>query len=375
MQLRQRLLQLPLLYKLLIANSAIVALGAIVGTIGTVWHMQRFPDDVHFQLILFFATAGLAISFVVNYAVLKVALRPLDRLQAGVDEIRRGNTGLRIIDDPLTDERFMRLTATFNQMLDTLEEDAERLHRLSGAIIEAQEEERRRIARELHDEAAQALTSLLVRIRLLERSPNPEEARRHVQELRQLTAAALEEVRRVALELRPTILDDLGLAAALDWRVEEFNAVGGTRATLSVEGIGERLPGPVELALFRVAQEALTNVARHAQATTVSVGLRRAAGDLVLTIEDNGVGFDPTPPGGAGSRGLGLVGMRERMSLVGGELTLVSRPGHGTRIMARVPLDRQPAHPLAVVARPPPAGEGRPAARATEAGNWREANP
>ncbi len=374
MQLRQRLLQLPLLYKILIANSAIVALGAVVGTIGTVWHVHLFPNDAHFELILFFVMVGLAISFAVNYIVLKVALRPLDRLEAGVDEIRRGNTGLRISDDPLTDERFMRLTAAFNQMLDALEEDAERLHRLSGAILEAQEEERRRIARELHDEAAQALTSLLVRIRLLERSPNPEEARRHVQELRQLTAAALEEVRRVALELRPTILDDLGLAAALDWRVEEFNAAGGARAALSVEGVEGRLPGPVELALFRVVQEALTNVARHGQATTVNVCLRREAGSLVLTIQDDGVGFDPTTPGTAAPRGLGLVGMRERMSLVGGELHLASRPGHGTRITARVPLDRQPMHPLIAVAWPPD-GQDRPGAPVAVADDLLEAKP
>lgn len=375
MQLRQRLLQLPLLYKILIANSAIVALGAIVGTIGTVWHVHFFPDDAHFELILLFVTVGLAISFAVNYIVLKLALRPLDRLQAGVDEIRRGNTGLRIPDDPLTDDRFMRLTAAFNQMLDALEEDAERLHRLSGAILEAQEEERRRIARELHDEAAQALTSLLVRIRLLERSPNPEEARRHVQELRQLTAAALDEVRRVALELRPTILDDLGLAAALDWRVEEFNAAGGARATLSVEGIENRLPGPIELALFRVVQEALTNVARHGQATTVAVSLWREAARLVLVIEDDGVGFDPTTPGSAAPRGLGLVGMRERMSLIGGELQLASRPGHGTRITACVPLDSQPVRPVIAAAWPPSGGNDRPGARAVGADDLLEVTP
>lgn len=336
----QRLLQLPLFYKLLIANLAIVVLGAVAGTIITVEHVRTFPEDLHYELIIVFAAAGLSISFVVNFVVLKLALRPLDRLQAGVDDVRQGRLDVRIEADPLSDDRFKRLTATFNQMLDTLEEDAARLHRVSGEIIQAQEEERRRIARELHDEAAQALTSLLVRIRLLERSPNPEDARQHVQELRTLTAAALDEVRRVALELRPTILDDLGLEAALGWRVDEFNAALGARASLKVEGIEGRLAGAVELALFRVVQEALTNVARYAHASTVSVTLGYHLGALVLEVADDGIGFDPGAIGKGERRGLGLVGMRERMALAGGDLTIDTQPGRGTRIVARVPLSR-----------------------------------
>ena len=121
---------------------------------------------------------------------------------------------MRLRAGVLSDERFDRLAATFNQMLDTLEQDARQLHQLSQAILQAQEDERQRVARELHDEAAQALTSLLVRLRLLERADDPAAARQHIQELRALTARALEDVRRVALELRPTILDDLGLADA-----------------------------------------------------------------------------------------------------------------------------------------------------------------
>ena len=178
----------------------------------------------------------------------------------------------------LTDDRFDQLNGTFNQMLGQLENDRRQLHRLSGAILQAQEDERQRVARELHDETAQSLTSLLLRLRLLERSQTPEEARAHVQELRALTSQALDDVRRVALELRPKILDDLGLGAALAWRVNELNSVPGMRAALHVDQLGNRLPRSVELVLFRVAQEALTNVVRHAHAgREVQILLRREA--------------------------------------------------------------------------------------------------
>jgi signal transduction histidine kinase len=190
----------------------------------------------------------------------------------------------------------------------------------------------------LHDEAAQALTSLLVRLRLLERAGDPEAAREHLQELRALTAHALEDVRRIALELRPTILDDLGLTAALDWRVDEFNAAGAAHVTLQVVGINGRLPRPIELTCYRVAQEALTNAARHAAATYVQIILRQEDDWLVLEIRDDGQGFDAVAVQADRAQGLGLRGMRERLALVGGDLTIDSRPGHGTHLLARVPL-------------------------------------
>ncbi|MFN8485317.1 MAG: histidine kinase [Anaerolineae bacterium] len=340
--LRERLLRIPLFYKILLANSAIVALGAIAGTIITARTVDRFPDLPDINLILIFAAAGLAISFAVNFVVLRFALQPVDNLQKGVDTVRAGNLDVHIEAGPLSDERFDRLIDTVNQMLATLAHDRTELHRLSGEILEAQEEERRRVARELHDEAAQALTSLLVRLRLLERSPTPEEARQHVHELRKLTAEALEEVRRVALELRPTILDDLGLEAALAWRVDEFNDTSPTQATLRVTGLSGRLPSAVELVFYRVAQEGLTNIARYARATEASIALAREGDRLRMEIVDNGVGFDPSALRADGRHGLGLVGMRERLTLVGGELTITSQPGAGTRILASAPLASTP---------------------------------
>lgn len=330
---RERVRRMPLLARILLVNSGIVALGAIVGTIVVVWHVRTYPDDFHYELIGVFLLCGIVLSGLVNYLALRVTLAPLDRIQSTVDAVRAGRRDVRADPGAAGDERFERLADTFNRMLDLLEEDARQLHELSGAIIQAQEDERQRVARELHDEAAQALTSLLVRIRLLERADDPLAARQHTRELRQLTADALEQVRRVALELRPTILDDLGLLAALEWRIDEFNAAGAAHATLTAGPCELRLAHAAELALFRVAQEALTNVARHAQATTVTLHLHCDAEWLTLEIADDGCGFDPAQV----DSGLGLRGMRERLALVGGTLMISGRPGAGSRVTARVP--------------------------------------
>jgi len=337
--LLRRLLRLPTFYKILLANSAIIALGAVAGTIITVWHVRRFPTDPHYELIAFFAGAGLVISFLVNNWVLKRALAPLDRLQDAVDHVRAGATNVRVDPGPASDERFDRLADTFNAMLDQLEANAEQLQTLSHRILDAQEAERQRLARELHDEAAQALTSLLVHLRLLERAHTPEDAQQRVAELRHLTAQALEDVRRVALDLRPNILDDLGLAAALEWRVDELNQVDGIQATIDVHGLEQRLPRTMELMLYRIGQESLSNVTRHAAARHVAVSLRRENRVVTLEVVDDGCGFDPyAVEEGGRTTGLGLVGMRERVSMIDGEFNINSAPGQGTRILTRAPV-------------------------------------
>lgn len=336
--LRRRFLRLPLFYKILFANLAIVGLGAFAGTAITIWHVLAFPDDPHYELIVLFAGAGIVISFLVNNWVLKRALDPLDQLQDAVDEVRRGAPNARVVLGDVSDDRFDRLADTFNQMLAQLEADALEMQQLTRRIIQVQEEERHRLAHELHDEAAQALTSLLVRLRLLERAHTPEEAQRRVQELRELTATALEDVRRVALDLRPTILDDLGLGPALEWRVDEFNKEGATQAAIAIAGLEHRLPREMELALYRVGQEALNNAGRHARAAHVQVTLARANGSVTLEVQDDGAGFDPDRVRPGEGHGLGLLGMRERIVTVGGTLAIESAPGRGTAIRAQVPL-------------------------------------
>jgi signal transduction histidine kinase len=215
------------------------------------------------------------------------------------------------------------------------------IQEMSSRILTAHEEERKRIARELHDDTAQAITSILVRLRLLEHSAEREEVLRNVEELRELTSGALDSVRRMAMDLRPASLDDLGLAPALQSYAEKFSQSTPVAVSLEVEGIGRRLPRDVELVLYRVFQEALTNVSRHASAKTALVQLARRRNEVTLVIQDDGEGFDQDELSPTHGTGLGLFGMRERLTLVRGVVEVESKKGKGTKIVARVPLDKK----------------------------------
>ncbi len=215
------------------------------------------------------------------------------------------------------------------------------IQEMSSRILTAHEEERKRIARELHDDTAQAITSILVRLRLLERSTEDAEVLKNVEELRELTSGALDSVRRMAMDLRPASLDDLGLVPALQSYAEQFSQSTPIAVSLEVEGLGRRLPRDVELVLYRVFQEALTNVSKHASAKTALVQLKRRRNEVTLVIEDDGAGFDPGDLSPAQGTGLGLFGMRERLTLVGGVVEVESEKGKGTKIEARVPLGKK----------------------------------
>jgi two-component system sensor histidine kinase UhpB len=274
--LGERALRLPLFYKILIANTLLVAAGAVIGTTLSFRAGHQLSGEAyhrwHYVYILLFAAGGTALSALIYSFLLRWALRPLEQLQEAAEAIRQGRLDVRVPLHPFRDAQMERLVETFNRMVETIASNSERLHWLSQQILQAQEEERARIARELHDEAAQWLTSLLIRQRLLLRNLPPE-MRPEVEELQRMTAAALEHLRRIAMELRPAILDDLGLVEALRWQAEEFQKQTGVPITLRVQGRIERLPRQVELVLYRVAQEALTNITRHARATRVEVTL------------------------------------------------------------------------------------------------------
>ncbi len=215
------------------------------------------------------------------------------------------------------------------------------LQEMSSRILTAHEEERKRIARELHDDTAQAITSILVRLRLLERSAEGDEVLKNVEELRELTSGALDSVRRMAMDLRPASLDDLGLVPALQSYAEKFSQSVPIAVSLEVDGLGRRLPRDVELVLYRVFQEALTNISRHASAKTALVQLERKRNEVSLVIKDDGVGFDSGELSPTQGTGLGLFGMRERLTLVGGVVEVESKKGKGTKIVARVPLGKK----------------------------------
>lgn len=280
-----------------------------------------------------------------------ILTRPILSLAHATQAVARGDFSLqarRWADDELGD-----LADSFNQMttellrLDDLRREREVLRRqLLERVITTQEEERKRIARELHDSTSQTLTSLMVGLRVMESTCPDCQLQEQARDLRSVAAQTLEEVHALAMQLRPRILDDLGLPAALQRMADDWQARYKIPVDLLIT-IGEtRLPGPVETALYRIIQETLTNIARHARAQNVSVLVeRRAASDprgeiIVVVVEDDGAGFDLDVV--QDQQSLGLLGISERAELLGGKLTIESAPGQGTSVFVEIPVANFP---------------------------------
>jgi two-component system, NarL family, sensor histidine kinase DevS len=238
--------------------------------------------------------------------------------------------------EPRFSDTDLRLAETFASRAAVAVDLSERIARDAlKRVVDAQELERRRLARELHDETGQALTSILLGLKTLEETLEADEARAATARLRELVVATLQDVRRLAVELRPSALDDFGLVAALEHLTSSFSEQTGIAIDLGVALGTERLPGEVETALYRIVQESLTNVVKHARARHVSIALTRMEGSVTAVVEDDGQGFDPDE---VPSGGFGLIGMRERLALLGGRLRIESSPGAGATIAADVPL-------------------------------------
>jgi signal transduction histidine kinase len=247
---------------------------------------------------------------------------------------------LEIHDKEGPDARFnhddFRLAETFAARAAVAVELSQRVARDAvRRVVEAQELERQRLARELHDETGQALTSILLGLKPLEEALAEHPARAALTELREQVVSALQNVRRLAVELRPAVLDDFGLVPALERLIDAFAEQSDVQVDFH-SALGEtRLPSEVETALYRVVQEALTNIVKHANATRISVSVARREPGVAAVIEDDGAGFDQRT---ASEGGVGLLGMRERLALLDGRLEVESRPGAGTTVVAEVPL-------------------------------------
>ena len=209
---------------------------------------------------------------------------------------------------------------------------------LAARILSAQEAERVRVSRELHDDTGQALTLILVRLQLIENLTRDAEVRRELAELRELVADTLDGVRRLAVQLGPSILEDLGLRSGLEWLADRVRDETGLRVDLDLRCDDEHIPHTVAIAVFRVAQEALTNVMRHAHATRIDLRLDDADGALLLEVTDDGGGFDVDEARARPTASVGLFGMAERVALVGGTLDIQSHKSAGTRVIVRVPV-------------------------------------
>lgn len=280
-------------------------------------------------LILSLVALGFGIRSVV------LPLRTLERRAATV-----GADDVSALEQPVGGiAEIKSLQHTLVQMARRLRTYQDSLRRYAGAVIRSQEDERRRVARELHDDVIQALIALDQQIQMAQRSlrTDPTGAQQTLGDLRNQTTRLLDGVRRVIRALRPIYLEDLGLPSALETLAGDARATTGLRVSWELEGEPRRLLPQQEIALYRIAQEALTNISRHAQAKSARMSLQFAERGAFLRVEDDGIGFD-LPPDLENSEHYGLTGMKERAELIGGRLTIESSPGRGTTIVLDLPL-------------------------------------
>ena len=310
-----------LLTQVLLVNLLLIAAAVIAASIASNPE-NSLRDSASIGLVLGFA---LAATVAVNIWLLSRRFEPLQRLVTEMQtaDLSKPPEPPAVTEGPV---EVVSLERSFHAMLERLE--AER-RGAANAALSAQERERERIARDLHDEVNQALTALLLRLAAVRRqAPDPEVAA-ELAEIGSLISRAMSELLDLARGLRPTTLDDLGLKAALATLVEEVEREAGIAAGFEAEGELDGVPDDVQLVTYRVAQEAVTNVIQHADAGHLRVRLIGAAnGAIELRVSDDGTGY----AGGRSNERLGIAGMRERALLCGGELTVESEPGAGTRV-------------------------------------------
>lgn len=311
-----------LYWKVCLINGTVLLLGTLVLVVSP----ARISSDVVVSEVLVLVI-GLAVVLAANAVLLRSALGPVDRVIRAMGTAQLDGTASRLGDSGGSGAGD-RLVRSYHAMIDRLEAAQSASN---AKALAAQEAERHRIAQELHDQIGQSLTVVLLGLKqLADRAPAV--LAEELDLLRESARAGLDDVRRVARELRPGVLEDLGLQAALAALATDVAAHGGpvVRRTFG-PGLPE-LPNEVELVVYRVAQEALTNVVRHARAGRVELSLLRLGGEVVLEVVDDGVGFSGPVPVGTG-----VSGMRDRASLVGGSVEVVSASGQGTAISLRVP--------------------------------------
>jgi two-component system, NarL family, sensor histidine kinase UhpB len=316
--------RLPLLWRVVLVNAALLALAVamLVLTPATV----SAPVAATELAVL---TAGIAAMLAVDIVLLRRAFAPLRRLGELARDVDPLSPGQRLAV-PRADPEVETLVRSFNEMLDRVE--AERRDSARRALA-AQEDERLRIARELHDELGQGLTAVVLQLERVVRTSAPGE-REQLERTREAVRGTLTEMRDIARRLRPEALDDLGLAAALTALTTGFARQTGLHVERSLDAVGATLGPEEELVIYRVAQEALTNVGRHAHAEGVALALVAAEGRVVLTVRDDGIGIG----GPARGDSQGIRGMRERAVLVGGALKVGPGAGGGAEVRLEVPV-------------------------------------
>ncbi|MET8520718.1 sensor histidine kinase [Nocardioides sp. NPDC004968] len=312
---------LPLYWRVCLTNGTVFCVGTLVLALSPARVSERVLASEAVVLAV-----GLAAMATLNALLLLRSLAPIDRVIRTMDSVDHLSPDQRLTTQG--EGAGARLVASYNAMLERLETERSTSN---AKALAAQEAERHRIAQELHDEVGQSLTVVLLGLKGLERQV-PEEVRPELAAVRESARTGIDDVRRVARQLRPGVLEDLGLHAALASLATDVGALGRTTVRRTIgRGLPE-LPQDRELVIYRVAQEALTNVVRHARAATAELSLCKVGDKVVLTVSDDGRGS------AALVAGAGISGMRERALLVGADLSVTSTPGRGTTVRLEVPL-------------------------------------
>jgi two-component system sensor histidine kinase UhpB len=313
---------MPLAWRIFLANAAILVVATLALAISPA--TVSFPIALTEGIVL---TVGLIALLTVNLLLVRRAFAPLERLTRLMRRIDLLRPGQRL--DVAGPAEVRELGGVFNEMLQRLEQER---HESGWDALRRQEDERKRVAGELHDEVGQALTAVMLQLgRLAKRAPSDLSA--ELAEALETTRKSLDDVRRIAKQLRPEALDDLGLAPALNGLAATFADRTGLHIRRQIDETLPPLRGEAELVIFRVAQESLTNAARHADTGRVDFNLAQDRDAVVLRVRDYGRGMDGTHPGS------GIRGMRERALFIGADFSVDAAPGGGTVVTLRVPLD------------------------------------
>jgi signal transduction histidine kinase len=320
-------LRVPLIGKIAGANALIVTAAVFVAVqLGIVGQESLW--------VILLAALGLGLA--VNTALVFIALRPLQELERTARRVWQGELDARVPSSTVADAGIQRVGNTLNILLDGLSSDRARLRTLANQVIQAGDKERASIARELHDSTAQTLAALLLELSVLAGENRDPLLAERISRIRSIVGDVLDEVRLLAHTVHPRVLDDLGLAAALQLLARESMERGNVNVTYSGPPKVEAMDASCASALYRVAQEAVGNATRHARAKSVGIRLGVDNGYVELEIADDGIGFVPDDVERR-RPGMGLFTMRERAALVGGRLTIQSGAGMGTRVVATVP--------------------------------------
>jgi signal transduction histidine kinase len=290
---------------------------------------------------VYVVVAALIIGAIVNLALVKVALRPINALERVARRISEGRLAERVPASIVADRKLTQLSTTINEMLDNLEAGRERMRKLGSEVVYAEERERAEVARELHDSVGQTLVAASFQVAAAAHEVGGHPVSPRLAIVRELLRTALEEIRNVSRSLHPRVASDLGLPAALEALSDATQQRSLVDVQVTVDISGVIIPSALSATMYRVAQEALRNVERHADAGHATVSLRARPGYVELEVTDDGRGFEG--PLEKKCEESGLAAMRERLSLAGGELHIDTARGRGTRVIAWIGMDTEAA--------------------------------